>query len=128
MWGLYNYVVDIGKTAYDPCPYGWRVPTVSSSSSPWWGASGWQYNSSFIGVDHTTYGYWPMTGYRHGETGAIGGMDSSTQLGIYWHAWSNQSVATGLGFTQSGTSINADTGGSYYRARGAAVRCMKYTE
>lgn len=99
MWGLYNYVVDIGKTAYDPCPYGWRVPTVSSSSSPWWGASGWQYNSSFIGVDHTTYGYWPMTGYRHGETGAIGGMDSSTQLGIYWHAWSNQSVATGLGFS-----------------------------
>ncbi len=86
LWGLYGYVTDMGKTAYDPCPAGWRVPGVSSSSSPWWGTFSWQYSSGYIGGYNEDIGYWPMTGRKSATTGAWIDMSSSSQVGFFWHA------------------------------------------
>ncbi|MCD8261812.1 MAG: hypothetical protein LUD15_10250 [Bacteroides sp.] len=124
LWGLYGYITDIWKTAYDPCPAGWRVPVVSSSNSPWWGSFSWQYSSGYIGGYNDNAGYWPMTGRKSATTGAWIDMSSSSQVGFFWHAWGNGNTATGFQLSRS-TSVSMDTGQTPQRATGAATRCMK---
>ncbi|MCC8095751.1 MAG: hypothetical protein LIP05_10555 [Tannerellaceae bacterium] len=111
------------KTAYDPCPDGWRVPVSGSGNlSPWQGLTP-GLSSSFIaagGWEWTSAGYYPATGCRMSDTGRL------TDVGVRGYVWS----ATPYGinaylfrFGSAATSIYTSAGD--YRANGFAVRCVR---
>jgi len=105
------------KTAYDPCPKGWRVPVEGiNNESPWNGISlpeednwgnGWLFNGT------TPLGYYPAAGQR----AATGTTTYAGSAGYYYTAKTNAT------FNFDFTSINLSFGGGKAAAR--SVRCVK---
>ncbi len=130
------------KTAYDPCPAGWRVPTnaelvslvngltegrYESGLSSQWTADSNDPNHSglkgfwFYGNTAETNGnkvFFPAAGYRSYGNGSA---DVRGDNGGYWSSSVNGSSAWRLNFYDDGLvrSINLD------RAYGRSVRCVK---
>jgi uncharacterized protein (TIGR02145 family) len=117
------------KTAYDPCPEGWRVPSFVGGTianySPWkgytkdngtWTAGEGYY--TFAGDDNANY---PAAGYRYSSDGAL---QFRGQVGNYWSAspYSNYPQGLSLNFNDSSVAI-AGTG--TYKSAGLSVRCVK---
>jgi hypothetical protein len=106
------------KTAFDPCPKGWRVPaTDSNNNSPWngltvpedenkWG-NGWHFEET------PALGYYPAAGQRT----AVGSATYDGSAGFYHTAKSNSTMRIDF------TSINLTFGGG--KAAGRSVRCVK---
>ena len=130
-----NYIPDGSwdseKTAYDPCPAGWRVPDGGESGT--WataannpksfninsGSNGLNFGSVF-GSDATIW--YPASGYLFYNDGAL------YDVGYYGYCWSvapNPSTsyyAYYLGFDSSG-SVSPSNGND--RASGRSVRCLQ---
>lgn len=111
------------KTAFDPCPEGWRVPVQDNygvSYSPWNGvtttnlAEGLQSNGRY----HSSLGYYPYNGYFR-----ISSMHTGTEAN-YWSSWSDPEhlmMGTGLEITSSPLVNAAPT---IIKSTGASIRCV----
>ena len=112
------------KTAFDPCPEGWRIPKQENpSSSPWQGLTNslLAYNSAEIGRYHSGAGYYPLSGYISSS--------SITGTGTTAYYWSSGPItattATGLYITSGSTSSDVNISPSgMSMAYGASVRCI----
>jgi uncharacterized protein (TIGR02145 family) len=118
--------LDASKTANDPCPAGFRVPTIAQ-----WG--GLFNNSTSAGAPGTaTQNTWtwtgsgflvganlflPAAGNRDRSTGSLGSVGNH---GSYWSTTDNGNNAYTLFFYDSWVAPGAGT----YRASGASVRCI----
>ena len=117
------------KTADDPCPAGYRVPTsaewagvnsnntVSRSGLPW-APSATTYNAALhygpnVSTKQLTL---PVAGSRTGTGGVLSNRGSS---GVYWSSTEDSTLARGLFFNSSSVS---PTSGS--RTNGLSVRCI----
>jgi len=100
-----------GKSPFDPCPYGWRVPSTTSTNKPLDCLD----NSSNTQTDFLTS---VLTGYRSNGDGSLG--DVST-AGYVWMADANDKMATML-YYKGSVKDNAD---AFNRANALSVRCIK---
>ena len=123
------------KTAYDPCPAGWRVPE-GGDNGVWAKALGspasvsLSYDYSNKGINFTgTYGeaeciWYPASGYRPDSSR---GLDNVSNYGYYWSCSPNESnsnSAYNLYFNNNG---NVGPSDNSYRAFGFPVRCLQET-
>ena len=118
-WDSSDIEGDAWEKANDPCPPGWRVPTIAELQNLSVVTNKW---TTINGVDGRIYGsdnnllFLPTVGYR-GYNGAL------YDVGIYGRYWSSMAshhnFAHGLSFERDGT-------GPYSSARvyGASVRCV----
>ena len=114
------------KTAFDPCPRGWRVPVSEPFESAWDGcvAATGNWNTGFTWLDPDT-GYWPAAGYRSSN----GSWDYNGVIGYYWAASpvheegivGKESAGSGFYF-QSDTALSGYT---QYRITVMSLRCVK---
>jgi uncharacterized protein (TIGR02145 family) len=109
------------KTAFDPCPEGWRVPkqlSYGELSSPWNGVG---FATGYTnGRYNATVGYYPYSGYIGTSTSAI---TSATTISYYWTSLpgaSSQYQGTGLFLSTGSTNMTSLIDKAY----GASVRCV----
>ena len=123
------------KTAYDPCPEGWRVPYVPDyyvSLSPWIGEiidnvppNGFLAPNNAVqnGVYSPLVGYYPFSGYLHHQTSLV---QSTETHSLYWTSATNGLINGGLtnggAFAASFANINALIDAEMFR--GFSVRCV----
>ena len=102
------------KTAKDPCPAGWRVPTGSELGK--WGSGTWNAPLLTITGQNGINLVLPAAGYRNGNG------DSSIQgtSGYYWSSSPSGTGVTYVGF--SGSSANVYTNNRVYAF---SVRCVQ---
>ena len=100
------------KTAYDPCPAGWRVPV---NPDVWNGVSiaNWR-NGALL----SSVGYYPATGSRDFSSGRI--LDVGNDA-YYWTAATSGVKAKAMRISSANISIQATP----LRASGYPVRCVK---
>ncbi len=109
------------KTAFDPCPEGWRIPeqdSYSSTGSPWYYASFDVLALYANGRYNTTLGYYPYSGYIGTSTSAI---TNPVTAAYYWTSWAGTSYqGTGLSISTGSTDVLPLIDKAY----GASVRCV----
>ena len=107
------------KTANDPCPAGWRVPTqteqalLTGANSYWGELNG--VNGYFIG-DGEPKLFLPAAGNRYGSNGSLGDVGT---YGYYWSSTPNGTNAYHLYFYSGSFRMSTN-----YRAYGYTVRCV----
>lgn len=130
-WPLYtenNYLWDTekgNKTAFDPCPEGWRIPkqdAVGNSNSPWKDISA-NFTPSLSGYEngryHVNAGYYPYAGYISAGNLSINNAGTG---GYFWASWNGDgSGDTGTGLRISNTVV---TYPDIYMDEGLSVRCV----
>ena len=131
-YGTYNYMPDgswaSAKTAYDPCPAGWRVPDGGDSGSVWVKAL----NSTSVSFSGSDYGR--DFGGRFGEAstiwypsaGCLNPYGTYMDTGRYGNYWS----VTTSGSNSAYSFDFASYGGvglydDHERSWGLSVRCQK---
>jgi hypothetical protein len=109
------------KTAFDPCPEGWRIPKQKSAAdtdSPWnglTGGTGGTFTDQSNGRYHADAGYYPYSGDYRGSN------PFNENEAYYWTSWSNSATQVkGLWITTGGVSFTSGIP-KYY---GASVRCV----
>jgi len=119
-WDSSTPTGDTWEAANDPCPAGWRVPTLSEQQSLLASGSFW---GELNGVSGRFFGnsdqrvFFPAAGYRDYSGGSLSTVGSN---GYYWSSTPNGSeYACNLGF-QSGYAYMADN----WRSYGFSVRCV----
>ena len=129
-----NYSWGTKKTAYDPCPSGWRVPE-GDGNGVWATALGSsedltvKYDSSkegmnFSGVFSDAPEVWyPASGHLYHDTGSLSAVG---YMNYYWSSSpnpSNNSFAYALSFISNGnvTPVSSDNFTTYARP----VRCLQ---
>jgi hypothetical protein len=136
LWGH-----NAGKTVYDPCPAGWRVPVNSGPSimtSPWYGPSNPGFTEGDLGgVDWSDppgsgNAFYPAAGFR---TSAIGAFADKGRFTNYWSASPYSFVSSAHFSYASILRIQYDGWVSYHysdprfpshaRAAGCTVRCVR---
>ena len=100
------------KTANDPCPTGYRVPTETELNAELLLFATNDADGAF-GSELKL----PLAGYRFSSTGAL---DSVGTYGIYWSSTIGGTNARYLRFNSSNANMS-----SIYRAYGFSVRCIK---
>jgi len=108
-----------GKSVFDPCPAGWKIPPLSPDymTSPWNNApvGTWNTGKDFGDV----LGYYPATGYRDRNSAALLNEGS----GYLWEASSiSAGAASGAFIYYSSSSASSIFPTS--RAYGYSVRCV----
>lgn len=105
-----------GKTFFDPCPEGWRLPTKAeysnfSTTTFTWDAtnSGCTYNGNWF----------PAAGYRYSGDGGM------SNVGIYGNYWSASPISENYGYNLYFSSVNMSPANNFYRAYGFSVRCVQ---
>ncbi|MDH6358692.1 hypothetical protein [Parabacteroides sp. PF5-9] len=103
-----NLWVDSGeKGAYDPCPFGWRMPIVDGYSS---------FANSKNGI------VIPLAGGLDRNTGAL----VNTSTGYIWTATAGAGMqGQGFSFASSAASAVAISGSAVYRASAYPARCVR---
>lgn len=119
---------DVVKTATDPCPKGWRVPTraewiaIGADQEPAQSGTDWDDNNKRLSIPGKEGKklFLPAAGYRHSSTGASNGQGAS---GNYWSSSvpAGNVDASGVYFHSAG-KLNVSTN---YRANGYSVRCIQ---
>lgn len=116
---LWENTVDLGKTMYDPCPPGWRVPRNGS----WTGLTeaNFIYDDAALGRRHALLGYYPSAGSRgtgSGEWSFVGGS------GTYWSSSAaNGYYVSTLNFLPGALNTHSNAN----RSGGCPVRCVSET-
>lgn len=119
-----NWWVNDGgtKTVYDPCPEGWRVPSIDAYA----GITDTHFDKTVQGGHNFTYNgqsnFFAYTGYR--EVG--GAMDATANYGTMWV----NSAIPGASGTGAALSPSFGVGGTAAingapRARALSIRCVK---
>ena len=117
------------KTAYDPCPEGWRIPEVPqpyvTGYFPWDGdllgnGANRFTNSLANGWYSPLVGYYPKSGYIDASRALISSGDEAR----FWTSYStNTNMARGL-FFDDNTTFRPINSTSLDKAWGASVRCV----
>jgi uncharacterized protein (TIGR02145 family) len=117
--------LDGSKTANDPCPTGWRVPTAAqltglanSTLNPRTSVGTWTGSTTNYSVGYR-FGqslFLPAAGIRINSNGSLYGRGSN---GFYWSSTESSSSAQYLDFVSGGASML-----TYYRAYGFSLRCV----
>ena len=116
------------ERANDPCPQGWRIPTLQEFQSLNSAGITWTENWNGTGVNGHLYGtspnqiFLPAAGWRPGGFGTL------TYVGTYGHYWSStQNVSAGawtLQFSNSGSNVISSGNLFGIRVSGHSVRCV----
>ncbi|ODT51725.1 MAG: hypothetical protein BGP01_08050 [Paludibacter sp. 47-17] len=110
------------KTIYDPCPEGWRVPSIDAYA----GITDEHFDKTVQGGHNFTYNgqsnFFAYTGYREVE----GAMDATANYGTMWV----NSAIPGAAGTGAALSPSFGVGGTAAvngapRARALSIRCIK---
>ena len=112
------------KTAFDPCPEGWRIPKQvagGSSDPPWNGLTAT--NLSALGYTNGRYyfetGFYPFSGYISGSS-----ITGAPTAAYYWSSWRGIDAtsinAKSLNITSTAVITNQDI----RKDHGASVRCV----
>lgn len=106
------------KTAYDPCPSGWKVPPVEAFSNWSNSTATWDSNNLEYSINAVSGSWYPAIGSRSRNTGLL------HLVGVNWYYWeaSNKGSRGNVMSSAGGDMIRKDSG---YRARGFAVCCVK---
>ncbi|MCT4006859.1 hypothetical protein HZQ22_16000 [Elizabethkingia anophelis] len=119
---------DTNKTANDPCPAGYRVPTIAQWKAVIdnnnvervgsWANVNTNYSSAlyFRSPSNVRALMLPAAGYRYDVVGSLSYRGSG---GYYWSSSEATSNAINLGFTSSSVNVNSNS-----RAHGFSVRCV----
>src|SRR5574344_649150 len=113
------------KTLYDPCPTGWRIPTMTElyalmgsteGKGKWDDEKKGRWFDGTTNTDQTSGVFLPAAGYRVND----GNADVRGSYGLYWSSTPSDDRAYGLSFshTMASTSYNK-------RAYGFSVRCVR---
>jgi uncharacterized protein (TIGR02145 family) len=120
LYNLYLWSTSSGlKNVYDPCPKGWRVPVVNSTTNhPWTGlVNAW---NGFGENWSTTMGWYPANSWRWSGAASIGSLTEA----FYWTATSvsgTERSAYHLYFDSKG-AVNLST---FAKGDAFPVRCVK---
>lgn len=105
-----------GKTFFDPCPEGWRLPTKAEYSNFSTTTFTWDATNS----GRTYNGNWfPAAGYRFSVDGGM------SNVGIYGNYWSASPISENYGCNLYFFSGNVSPANNFYRAYGFSVRCVQ---
>lgn len=98
------------KSPFDPCPYGWRLPSIQEDISPW----------ECVGNEENTQDLRNATlsGYRANGDGSLGDVGKA---GYVWTASPNSAMAGMLYYNAS----QIDQWDAFNRANGMNVRCLR---
>lgn len=112
-----------GKTLYDPCPAGWRVPKnpgMSETTSPWYGYT--KDNGGTFNKGYTWNGaIYPASGWRQHSTGVLG--DVAIRIDLWSASPYSESVNTVTVLSAYSTSVEVHK--ANYRSTGFPVRCVR---
>lgn len=105
-----------GKTFFDPCPEGWRLPTKAEYSN--FSTTTFTWNATNSG--RTYNGNWfPAAGYRYGVDGSM------SYVGSYGSYWSASPYSEIYGYYLGFGSGTVSPAYNYSRAYGFSVRCVQ---
>lgn len=132
LWGL-----DVSKSAYDPCPKGWRtLPDArvwrdfsanGTSDFLFWNQGAQSAITSYVSTNGRLYTpageavsltWYPSSGYYNYSSGA---MVSTGYWGYYWSSMGGYNTANQMQFNANDVTAAIGT----YRGTGAAVRCVQ---
>ena len=99
-----------GKSPFDPCPYGWKIPSAVGTDKPWECAD--QTQNTQVGFTSV------LNGYRSNGDGSLGDVGTA---GYVWTADANGKMANML-YYKGAVKNNAD---AFNRANAMNVRCIK---
>lgn len=111
-----DIVESTGKTFFDPCPEGWRLPTKDEFSS--FSATSFAWDSTNSGRTFNT-NWFPASGYRNYSDGSMNTVGGN---GFYWSA-SPLSSYDGYCLYFNSSSVDPSYGNG--RAYGFSVRCVQ---
>lgn len=116
---LWETMTDSGKTLFDPCPPGWRVPRKES----WTGLNetNFIWDDAALGRRHALLGYYPAVGSRGAATGEWNFVGGS---GLYWSSSATEDCyVSKLNFLPAYINVQSNAN----RASGFPVRCVSET-
>lgn len=102
------------KTAFDPCPHGWRVP--SGGVSVWSGLGNTTFDEG-KGANWATAGFYPAAGYRSSTNGNL------TAVGTEGYVWTASTYYNDV-YRLYFKSHYTQTDQTNERARALSVRCV----
>ena len=118
------------KTAYDPCPEGYRVPDASQlnaltelNNGKLAGNTRDQYYGYRFNTGVTT-NYFPAAGYVDSAKADAGALAYEGYWGLYWSSCASGQNSSAM-YAQAGGSVAMTTGGTGIRGRLMSVRCLK---
>jgi hypothetical protein len=114
------------KTAFDPCPQGWRIPGDDLNGvSPWFGLESFNFGLNVPGYTNGRHqaaaGYYPFSGYMSGVGATI---TASSREACYWTSFSGNpaTLMNGRGLKIDDTAVNFNA--SIPKSYGVSVRCV----
>lgn len=125
LWGICTASSLNGKTIYDPCPEGWKVPAYDSVITPWNGLTpeNFPYDKNLRDRYNSSIGSFPGAGWRYGGAASGFTFRYATRLnsGYYWSGSVEGIQAHHFNFDEDGLLINT----SYIRSDAFSVRCVQ---
>ena len=111
-----DIVESTGKTFFDPCPEGWRLPTKDEFSS--FSADSFVWDSTNSGRTFNT-NWFPASGYRFCDDGSM------FSVGSNGGCWSASPNSSNNGYYLNFLSSSVNPSNAYSRAYGYSVRCVQ---
>lgn len=108
-----------GKSPFDPCPEGWRLPDQKNGQAPYNNLPA-QYYTWNNGLIYTSVGYYPAGSFRWSDDGQM--FVGQLRQGLFWYGYRNeQNNGHGLLIQEHG-GVYVDSGSSIGGSN--SVRCV----